>query len=331
MTNYLIVSDLHLGLKRKAGATPQSMAAYADQQFITADMVLREHPAQHLLITGDLFAAGQVDYATLWRAAELLRAWGGDIYCLQGNHDIIRDRTQMPALRFLAKLLRPRFHLIDEPTMITEEIAVVPHLPNQEAYDAAISDAAVDALILVTHANYENPFAQGQDHSLNLTADQAAQFELVLNGHEHLPRQVRNVQMLGSLYPCQPAEARDDHWAWLWDGQGAPTPVLSYTPSYEEQDWRELGPPNSLFLRVTGEAEAGEAAVVIQLVSQFRQAYPEVFMIANAVKVGDLVLGELAQAAEDLDMFDPLAAILALLSTQHRERLKKVLGQEIFC
>jgi predicted phosphodiesterase len=331
MHKYLIISDLHFGLKRKAGATPQSMVGYADFQFQSAELALQEYHAQHLLIAGDLFAAGQVDYATLWRTAELLRKWGGDIYCLQGNHDIIRDRTQMPALQFLAKMLGPRFTLIDEPMLITDDIAVVPHLPNQEAYDAAVAEAAQDALILVTHANFENPFAQGQDHSLNLTAAQAAEFELVLNGHEHAPRVVGNVQMLGSLVPCQPAEANIDHFAWLWDGETPPMPVPSACPSYEEQNWYELIRPEALFVKVVGEAEAGEAATVIQEISQFRQDYPDVFMVANAVKVGDLVLGELTQAAEDLDMFDPLAAILSALSEEHRGELKKVLGKEIFC
>jgi len=311
----IIVSDTHLGLRRSRGATPASMAAFYQCQIAT----LQALPREPLLIPGDLFAAFDVD------TEHLLAAWmwlkDREATVLQGNHDISKDRSRLSSLDFLAQLL-PGLVVVKEPCIIGE-VAYVPHLANQQEYDAAVFNAANTATILVTHANFENPWAVEQDHSLNLTQAQAVEFDLVLSGHEHNRRVINNVHMLGSPWPCNIAEAGVDHFIHEWDGENAPAPIPIWSAArYEEQDWRSLGESEADFVRVVGEADAGEAALVIQEINRFR-GVSKAFFISSSVKVGELDLGELEEAEQSLDGFDPVAALMSVLSPENRTRLEQ--------
>jgi hypothetical protein len=94
---------------------------------------------------------------------------------------------------------------------------------------------------------------------------------------------------------------------------------------YTEIDWRSLEPSCHQFIRVTGEAAADEAATLIQEVAKFRAA-SQAFMISNSVKLGNLEIGALDESSEELETFDPVAALKSVLSAKHRMRLEEVMA-----
>jgi len=314
-----IISDPHIGLTRKAGATAASMLAYTQFQ----QQLLRSIKAEELLITGDLFASSDVTHEHLLFAWDWLRRYP-KVTVLQGNHDIAKNRDKLSSLDFIGQVL-PNLKVIREPEIVGE-VAYVPHLANQDAFDKAIENVAETATILVTHCNFNNSFACEKDHSLNLTPEQAALFDLVISGHEHERRTVNNVVMLGSVLPCNITETGDKFY-YTWDGADQLQAHLVWSSSnYIEIDWRSLEQIDYQFIRVVGEASADEAAQVIQELSDFRKK-SKAFMITNSVKVGKLEIGELEDSASDLSLFDPIKALKSVLSKEHREQLEEVLGE----
>jgi calcineurin-like phosphoesterase family protein len=317
----LLLADLHFGLKRKSGATQTSMAAYADFQFHTVESILAESADDHLLILGDIFSEAEVDNAVFLRTFELLSQWEGRLTLVMGNHDQVKDRSKLSSISLLARLL-PNAELIENPTAFPD-YWIIPHLKNQELFDQALAKA--EGQVILTHANFSNPFAAESDHSLNITPEQAAKHPLIISGHEHNARQLGNVHMLGSPYPCSIAEVTDK-FCHTWDGETAPVPFLTWSnEQYTEIDWRSLEPTDHQFIRVIGDAPADEAATVLQEFSKFRAASPA-FFISNSVKIGNLEIGALDESSEELENFDPVAALKSVLSEKHRARLEEVMA-----
>jgi len=314
-----LVSDPHIGLTRKAGATAQSMKAYSEFQMA----VLHSIEAEELLVTGDLFSSYDAGPEAVLAAWQWLSRYSR-VSVLQGNHDASKNKEKMSSLDFLGHIM-PSLRIIREP-VIEGEIAYVPHLTNQEIFDAAIEKVAETATVLVTHANYANFFAAEREHSLNLTPEQSALFELVLSGHEHNKSLRQNVHMLGSPYPCSIAEI-SEKFIHTWDGENAPEPFRTWSSeNCIEIDWHNLTPSSAQFIRVVGEATADEAALVLQEFSEFRRK-SDAFMITNSVKIGSLEIGELEEAAGELDVFDPVAALMSVLSEDHKKQIEEVLGR----
>jgi hypothetical protein len=179
---------------------------------------------------------------------------------------------------------------------------------------------------LITHCNFDNGFAEGNDHSLNLTRAQAELFKTVIIGHEHLTSVRGNVTAVGSMAPCCPAEA-EMKYMWHLSAAGDLHKRSSLgTELLGVVDWQGLNSETLLdggFIKVTGQATADEANVVLKEIDAFRKR-SKAYMIQNAVKVGKIDLGALEQETHaDLDKFDAMAELLGMLGEGDLERLRK--------
>ena len=308
----LLLNDLHFGIKRGP--------KFQEFQLEMLDSILEDND-DDLLIVGDLFDTHQIDYELLRTLTRRLR--GRKVMLMLGNHDIAKDRGQLDAARFLAWML-PGSTLVEAPTEIGD-IALIPHMANQEEFDTAITIASKRSTTLIAHCNFDNFFATAQDHSLNLTPEQAKLFDMVILGHEHVKRHVGNVHVLGSPWPCNIQEAEHDHYVHRFDMDRVLTAHEVWDKhDFEAMDWRDLRETGASFIRVVGEATAEEAAEVIQRVAAFKKV-SDALMITNSVQVGELDLGELLESAESLDTFDPIAALMSALPEKYRKRLEEIL------
>lgn len=319
----LILSDLHIGLKRRGGMSSESMKAYREFQFATIKGALQGHLHKHVLILGDLFDGFDVGYDDIWDVWTLLEPFKDRLILVAGNHDVSKNTDKLSALEFLRCLLGGCPGAIPWGGSGYE---VIPHLPNQALFDKQIA-ATGEGSILFTHCNYDNGFALEADHSLNLTPEQAARFSHVIIGHEHNKRDLPGIDIVGSLYPTSISDCKVDKGYHLWDGPGT---ELQFVPTwttadYIEMDWRCLDPATpEHFIRVTGAAKPEEAAMVIDLLTKFRKA-SSAFFITNSVKVGDIELGSIeADAEQELDSFDPMKEFLGLLSGPYQLKIKEV-------
>ena len=315
-----ILGDPHFGLRRKSGVTPESLKAFEDWQVgIFVDIL--SIATQPVLIVGDLFDNGIVPYSVVLRVKQALDCCKQDVFVLKGNHDQVKDRSQMSSLAFLGCLGIKNLGVIDEPRVMFG-CALVPHMANQEKFDEAILWAAEQSDTLITHCNYDNGFAVDKDHSLNLTAQQADTFKQVIIGHEHNCSTRGNVTAVGSMVPCKVDEAEPKY---LYDlhADGALESFSITDRSRVEVDWQKLGDVMSAsFVKVVGEATADEAAVVLKEVEAFRKQ-SDAFMIQNAVKVGKIELGDLQETTlSDLSKFDAKAELLDMLGDDDVARLK---------
>lgn len=326
----IIVNDLHLGLKRKTGVTEASLKVYKEFQYAIFQKILEDNPGEDLVILGDIFDGGNIGYGDLWRTNELLRSHSGRVALVAGNHDLNKNAEQLSAFDFLAKLRTDPTVTVIRNWDISPDFAVVPHLQNQAIFDAAIAEVAeAGAKVLLCHANCNNGFAVTKDHSLNLTPEQAGQFDLVIMGHEHNRRSVGNVVVLGAQYPTSISDCAVSKGYHRWAGPGhLPEFVETWsTDDYVDIPWQDLGgefvPRTYHFVRVIGNATAEEAAEVIDRVNHFRQG-SDAFFITNSVQVGEINLGDIEEVTEEqLGAFDPLNALLELLPEEHSNRLRE--------
>jgi hypothetical protein len=110
------------------------------------------------------------------------------------------------------------------------------------------------------------------------------------------------------------------------DGQVKFKTTWKAEDNYYEVDWRDMEVDmDCLFIRVTGEATANEAADVIKAVSQLRQRH-EAFVITNAVKVEGVSSDYATESIESLKAFDVVGAIMEELNEQEQECVKGLLN-----
>ncbi len=321
----ILISDPHFGLSRRLGVTPESLAAYQKWQLDTFSywLLSAEEP---VLITGDLFDKGEVSFRVVLDIYRIIQACNQKVYILRGNHDILRDRSKLSSLMFLDCVTD--VEVITEPRELGD-YALIPHMANQRMFDEAVDWAEESGKkTLITHVNYDNHFALEQDHSLNLTPEQAAKFERVISGHEHQVREIGNVTMLGSMLPTQVMEAKGEHVVWRLgeDGQGL-TRLLSApsAPSYAEIDWHELdgASVDAKFVKVTGEATTEEGAEVIRSIYAFR-GKAGAMMVQNAVTIDSLAMELSQEDSASLEQFDSIRALIGLLRPKTVKRLEEL-------
>lgn len=331
--SYFILNDVHLGLRRKSGATPLSLRDYQILQINLLNKVVSEvnESASNLIINGDLLDSWQVSYELIWAAISALSVVKGRLICCRGNHDLSRDQTKMSAFDMVC-LLIPKAEAISSPFFLTENCAIVPSLINQVAFDSAIAEVvAKGATTLLAHCNFNNPFTEGKDHSLNLTPEQVAKFDHVILGHEHQKRDLPGIDILGAPLPCSISECSKAKGYHRWEGPGHEVEFIeswNTETGYAEIDWHDLHGVTATadFVRVVGTGEPEEAATVIQEVARFRENC-SAFFISNSVKIGDIDLSIIEEAAEtDLHAFNPRAELLLALPEQYQEKMRRFLS-----
>ena len=345
----LCINDLHLGVCRAGGTTPQSQAALRDNLRNWLESLLSTE-TDDVVVNGDLFDGFTVDTNEVVKTASIFINWLQrnrvcNLTLVGGNHDYNPRGDKLSSFHLLCHILALSdvacdVHIRDASFKhITDTIWCIPHMPNQALFDIEIEKATnkpESAKYLLLHCNYKNGFAENSDHSLNINDDQVgalmrAGWTLIL-GHEHQPYDLRGgrVVVVGNQVPSSIADClgnktkrmvriTDDglkfEETWVADG------------SYIEANWRDLPDLDGYqFIRVTGDATALEAADVIKVVSKLRQR-SDAFVITNAVKSeGHSMSEEMAETSiESIKSFDILASILAELNEQEQEVVKGLL------
>lgn len=222
----LSINDLHIGVERVAGTTPQTMARLRNELGASIEGLILAHLDKHLLINGDAFDSFNVEISEIFRLLAILSKWldasstgGGSprLAISRGNHDISKDSSRMSAFDFLCAVLNARYGgrviVITEPTLAFPGHWVVPHMPNQALFDKALDDVLqvksmpenAGPCYLHLHANWDNDFAIEADHSLNVSYQQAkrlvdAGFHLIF-GHVHQQAEpMRGVTIAGNQF-----------------------------------------------------------------------------------------------------------------------------------
>lgn len=356
MNKLLVLNDLHLGVQRSGGTTPESAQKLRDYMMGKYEGLLSL--GTHVVINGDFFDTFQVPTSSLLQAylttAEWLTAKGEKLYLLPGNHDLSKNSAMISSFELLAHFLMSRFpdkveylaggNWIDE----AQGVYGISHVPNQDAFEFELEKVPAGARYLLLHANLDNAFAAEKEHSLNLSREQAKALVkrglTVIMGHEHQGRTILGdkVVVVGNQYPSSVSDClahgdgqKDGHKYCLEingeDMELIPTwSANDNGGGFDEIDWQDLGQgvlANKMFIRVTGAATAEQSAEVIKVVSKFRQT-SNAFVITNAVKVeGVQDTDALAQSVEDIRLVNVVDLLMAQLDPDQQTAVKKLLEQ----
>ena len=308
MTKLTIINDTHLGVTRTAGTTNTSASKLQSWMLRQFDLLLNQCQNSNLLVNGDLFDKFEVDKGIEFCVYARLLVWLKEnprqvLFLSAGNHDLSKDSSRRSSFINLCKYLsisgcQDRVRIMEEGVnLITDGVAVIPHVPNQELLEANLEAALqIEGLhTLFLHCNFDNHFAAQTDHSLNLSAERAQQFaekgiQLVL-GHEHHGRHLGNVRIIGNQIPSSIADCLDPNkvkqYAVL---EGRKLTLHDFMPVedvFTEVDWQTDTLPDKQFIRVTGDAAYEQASEVVQRIAEWRKS-SDAFVITNAVKVGSL-------------------------------------------
>lgn len=353
----LSINDLHIGVERVAGTTPQTMARLRNELGASIEGLVMAHLDKHLLINGDAFDSFNVEISEIFRLLEILSKWlegsyvdalGGDqtvVAISRGNHDISKDSSRMSAFDFLCAVLKARYGgrvivVVEPGCAVFPGHYVIPHMPNQALFDEAIETAikyAQSPCYLHLHANWDNDFAVEADHSLNLSYAQAkrlvdAGYHLVF-GHVHQQAEpMRNVTVVGNQFPTSIADCMGNNTkrAFVFHPDMSREEITTWEAegSFVQIDWKLLDetPAWADFVRVTGLAKQSEAAAMLQAVSKFRQVAP-CYVVSSAVKIEGLDdVAELEVAATEMKKLDVLAYLYEQLDPEQAAAVKDLLA-----
>lgn len=321
----IVIHDLHLGVQRSAGTTPQSAAALTSWMQTQLDRIL-DRIDEDLVVLGDLFDTYQVPLKTVLLTYSSLNRWlakGYSLTLIPGNHDLSTDSSKLSSFQFLSQLMleSPNVKYLVGGGYVTDDVYAISHVTNQDLFDMELSKVPKCRYLLL-HCNYDNNFAKDSDHSLNISEDQLTKLpvETVFFAHEHYYREALRgkVFISGNQFPSSVSDClhKDDKFMTrlgerperiqTWDGAG-----------YQELDWKELGKSDAQFIRVVGRASTAEAADMANAIAAYRKN-SDAFVITNAVKVGEDAEGETLRmdSLEAISKFSVMEALKAYLTKE---------------
>lgn len=354
-----LINDLHLGVVRKSGVTPQSQEDLRTYIFANFKALLEASGGDDLIILGDLFDSFEIAPRDWVETYYALADWcdkskGDRLILVAGNHDVSPKGSRVSSFEMLGKVLDKQFNNvivvgINEVVSVKGGIHILAHCDNQDVFDMKLGgllEGSEAGEFVLLHANLANPYAAQADHSLNLSEEVAKEFAnkgvQLIFAHEHCgrveiphgakegcaPVVVLGNQIVTSISDCLGNAQKFYHTirngkiekhSW-WNAQNE--------DGYVELDWHSLDPSvNKKFIRVVGEATSNEASEVVDAIHKFRQK-SSAFVIGNAVKVDGIVgVDELPEQFEAAKKFDVLSFIYSQLDEGESQVVRKIVEE----
>lgn len=347
----VIVNDVHLGVKRQGGTTPQTQQQLRDYLQDEFRGFMSNHRSDHVVIAGDLFDNFDVDLRDLLNCFEtlswFLKSKEAKLTLIAGNHDWSPRGDKLSGFHMLAGVL-PKdlgtLQVIDSGlTPVAEDVWAIPHMPNQDLFDMeldkALALAGSEIKFLILHTNYDNKFTLHSDHSLNVSREKAMAFAAagctLIFAHEHQAKSDLGgmVRVLGNQWPSSVADCLHNvhKFAHVLDGDLIPIETWSREGPYgfSQVSWRDLNPEAEAgegFIRVTGEAASAEAEAVVEAIAKYRSKSPAL-VVSNAVHVEGMAdMDAISEvSAESIKAFDVLAALMVELTEEEQKVVRSLL------
>ena len=307
----LIYTDPHHGLVLNSHTSPASRKRL--QRAISTHLrgILETYRKERFVICGgDFFHSFRNPEEVVLDSVPSF--WLTDIL-LEGNHDVstVKDvKSSTDVLSFMDELCSvgsPRIvgSLYDAPAFRKVERGekvyyFVPHHITQNSFDQALLSASESAnkdngriRILVTHCNYDNPFAT-DGNSLNLHKSAAIKllevFDTIILGHEHNFRTDLDDRLivLGCPHPTNFGDISEKFILLVEDnGDMELIPVWKPEGAFLSVDWKEAADARSdsiEFIKLTGEALPSE---VPELARTIRKLWTgsDAYAIKSEVKI----------------------------------------------
>lgn len=350
----IVVNDVHIGVERVAGTTPNS-AAELRQSLLEAYAELLALDDE-VLVNGDLFDTYNIPLSDLLQTYRTTAEWLSEsnkrsIHLIPGNHCLSKNSANLSSFELMGRLLQsqfgPRVSYIQGGAWVDQArgFYAISHVVNQSVFDLELERLPEGVKYLFLHANYDSGHAADVAHSLNLSREQAKALTAtgitIVMGHEHQGRTAWKGKLIITGNP-RPSSVSDclAHGDGQLDGKKRALVIdddgHSFIDtwhahgSFAEVDWRDLGnwSGRELFIRVTGKADAEEAADVIKAIATFRKG-SDAFVVTNAVKVAQLVdVDGLEVSAEDVRSVDVVGMLLESLTEEQAAVVRQLMEEK---
>lgn len=352
-----IFNDLHLGVKRTGGTTQASAAAMREWSMQQFRSLLGQVPnGQHVVINGDLTDLFDIPLADVVGMYEVIVQWADArpnslLHAAVGNHDLSKDSTKLGSVEFLFGLLNrthPNIRLVSEASALTSSLYVIPHVVNQAQFDLELERVPQGVKQLLLHCNFDSPFAEHADHSLNISRAQAQGLidrgvTLVL-GHEHHQRVLMGGKVVipGNQFPTSIADCvtpegrqiRKKQFAVITDA--GEVELCDSWSADGDAGFHQISIDGDLdqtltgFIRIVGEVQPEGTAEALRKISRLRQT-SEAFVITNSLRVAGHSGAEIEDALEgieDVRGIDVIQMLLETLTPEQQEAVRAVLASQ---
>lgn len=240
---YIVFSDPHIGYRPKSHVTTASAERYSQmvvvQAHVALDQVRKEFPDAPVLCLGDLFHKHSNSERVILEGSDLMARTN---LCLNGNHDVLNVAGATSSFDLAWQLNR---HATDSqwthreraewgywPTSKDQqaEFWYCCHYLTQADFEAAVNAVCSAAMKAVSHYKYlllhcnvgegYGGDVEADGSSLFLTKElrekASSVFDRILVGHEHVPRSIGNLQIVGNTIPLTFGEMAD-RFVWILD------------------------------------------------------------------------------------------------------------------
>ena len=353
MREKLVINDVHLGVQRAAGTTPSSAAELRAYLQKSLRQMFHDNQDKDIIINGDLFDDFIVPMSDLLEFFRTACIWldksdeSARLVLGAGNHDLSKDSSRLSSFETVGRILESQYpdqvHLVLEPTMLFDGVYMIPHLANQDLFNLALTKIPLAASVVLLHCNYDNGFAAQQDHSLNLSKDEAQKIlhkvgGTIVIGHEHQGRVLlkSGVVVTGNQWPSSIRDClgNDDDRKHAYyiaaNGRLSKIQTWSAAHNYDEVTW-DIGKiaTKAKFIRVVGTAKAEQASDVIARVSKLR-SQSDAFIVSNAVEIeGVQDISEVMSSVEATKQFDVLKFLLEQLEPEQATVVKRLMEERV--
>lgn len=351
----LVVNDVHIGVERVAGTTPSS-AAELRQSLLEAYAELLALDDE-VLVNGDLFDTYNIPLSDLLQTYRTTAAWLSEsnkrsIHLIPGNHCLSKNSANLSSFELMGRLLQsqfgPRVAYIQGGAWVDQArgLYAISHVVNQSIFDMELDRLPDGVKYLFLHANYDSGHAAEAAHSLNLGREQGKELTAkgitIVMGHEHQGRTAWKGKLIITGNP-RPSSVSDcmAHGDGQLDGKKHALVIddrghrlietWKQDGNFVEVDWRDLGnfTGEHKFIRVTGKADAEEAADVIKAIATFRKG-SQAFVVTNAVKIAQLVdVDGLEVTAEDVRNVDVVSMLLESLTEEQAAVVRQLMEEKV--
>lgn len=322
---FTIINDVHLGVQRTGGTTPETQYLLRQAGFDELARLL-DLSEGTVIFNGDLCDSYKLVPADILKAVSVLRSFadkGGKLIGLPGNHCLSKNSNDLSAFELIFRLLvqlTPNATLQMEPGQVAEGIYAIPHVANQDIFNLELEKVPEGTEVLLVHANYDNGFAVESDHSLNVSEEQArtCPAKRIIFGHEHQAAEhlEGKVVITGNQFPTSVADClgnstkrmviiRDDFsldFKQTWQAEG----------DFTEQPWDALEDVGR-FIRVVGTVPSEAMGDAITAIAKFRRT-ASALVITNALRTVDanksvVSFEEITQKMRAFDIWQQLAEL----------------------
>lgn len=230
MSEIVLFTDPHLGLKRSVGVTSKSQKLYQQLLYDTALSIVESNPGVPKFCLGDLFDESSNNEDVILQGYSIASKCE---MVLAGNHDVMNRADMFGSLHLVNKLFHENKKV--SPVAISPnpgawyfqscrvgELAIfsIPHCFNQKIFEESLDKAAEAAACvkgskaLFLHCNVGDAFGklEGGGSSLWLTEEMQEKalkvFDKILVGHEHEPKELHQGRLviLGNTFPVSYGE-----------------------------------------------------------------------------------------------------------------------------